>query len=222
MSPGLAVIAAAIDAVDFDTHPYCVLVARVDQDVGNFRRASEASLGHRHRQSIPAFAAIVRAIDPGLLGAREHRVRIGRMEGRRPDLFAFHRRFDPFPRRAVVFASIKSRLGTGEQVMGIVRRNGERANLYFAGLGIERQLHPAAPPMVAAVRTEPYARAYRSYADCKVVRHWPWTSREVGRFDLVPTLATGSATSQISIRSLRAALLGMLQCGRIRDPDRRA
>src|ERR1700730_6901129 len=105
MFPGLAVIATAIDTVDFDTHPYGALVARVDQDIGNFWRASQASLGHRHRQSIPALAAIVGAINPGLLGAREHRVRIRGMEGRRPDLFAFHRRLDPVPSRTVVFAS---------------------------------------------------------------------------------------------------------------------
>src|SRR5208282_6118746 len=120
MFPGLAVIATAIDPVDFDTHPYRALVTRIDQDIGNFWRASQASLGHRYRQSMPALAAIVRAVDPGLLGAREHRVRIGGMEGRRPDLLAFHRRVDPVPGRTVVFASIKSRLGTSEQVMRIV------------------------------------------------------------------------------------------------------
>src|SRR5215471_367790 len=120
MSPGLAVIATAIDSVDFDTHPYRALVTRIDQDIGNFWRASQASLGHRHRQSMPAPAAIVRAIDPGLLGAREHRVRVGGMKGRRPDLFAFHRRVDPLPSRAIVFASIKSRFGASEKVMRIV------------------------------------------------------------------------------------------------------
>src|SRR5208283_3076916 len=120
MFPGLAVIAAAIDAVYFDTHPYRALVARIDQDIGNFWRASQASFGHRHRQSMPTLAAIVGAVNPGLLGAREHRFRIGGMEGRRPDLFAFHRRVDPVPGRTVVFASIKSRLGTSEQVMRIV------------------------------------------------------------------------------------------------------
>src|ERR1700687_921744 len=121
MSPGLAVITAAIAAIDFDTHPYRALVARVDQDIGNFWRASQASHGHRHRQSIPALAAIAGAINPGLLGAREHRVGIRGMEGRRPDLFAFHRRLNPVPSRTVVFASIKSSLGTSEQVMRIVR-----------------------------------------------------------------------------------------------------
>src|SRR5258708_38765094 len=120
MFPGLAVIAAAIDAVDFDTHPYRALVARIDQDIGNFWRASQASLGHRHRQSMPALAAIDRAIDPGLLGARAYRVRICGMEGRGPDLFAFHRRVDPVPDRTLVFASIKSRLGTSEEAMRIV------------------------------------------------------------------------------------------------------
>src|SRR5260370_41663016 len=108
MFPGLAVVAAAIDAVDFDTHPYRALVARIDQDIGNFWRASQASLGHRHRQSMPALVAIVRAIDPGLLGAREYRVRIGGVEGRRPDLFAFHRRGDPEPPRTRVFALLSS------------------------------------------------------------------------------------------------------------------
>src|SRR5580704_15896604 len=170
--PRLAVIATAIDAVDFDTHPYGVLVTRIDQDVGNFWRASEASLGHRHRQSMPALAAIVRSVDPGLLGAREHRVGIGGMESRRPDLFALHRRVDPIPARTILFASIEPRFGAGEEVMRIVGRNGECADLYFAGLGIERQLHPAATPMVAAVRAEPYSSTYRSHADCKVVRHW--------------------------------------------------
>src|ERR1700730_35437 len=117
MFPGLAIIAAAVDPVDFDTHPYRALVARIDQDIGNFWRARQAPLGHRHRQSMPALAAIVRAVDPGLLGAREHRVRIGGMESRRPDLFAFHRRVDPVPGRTIVFASIESRFGTREEVM---------------------------------------------------------------------------------------------------------
>src|SRR5580700_11376876 len=120
MFPGLAVIATAVDSVDFDTHPYGALVPRIDQDVGDFWRASQASLGHWHRQSMPALAAIVRSVDPGLLGAREHRVRIGGMESRRPDLFAFHRRVDPVPGRTIVFASIESRFGTREQVMRIV------------------------------------------------------------------------------------------------------
>src|ERR1700688_1387619 len=120
MSPGLAVIAAAIDPVDFDAHPYGALVTRIDQDVGNFWRASKASRGHRHRQSMPALTAIVRAVDPGLLGAGEHRVRLGGREGRRPDLLAFHRRVDPVPGRTIVFASIKSRFGASEEVMRIV------------------------------------------------------------------------------------------------------
>src|ERR1700674_4021902 len=134
MLPGLAVVAAAIHAVDFDTHPYGALVARIDQDIGNLWRASKASLGHRHRQSMQALAAIVRAIHPGLLGARKHRVSITGMKSLRPNLFAFHRRFDPVPGGTVVFASIKSRLGTGEQVMRIVGGKCERANLYFTGL----------------------------------------------------------------------------------------
>src|SRR3984957_17519203 len=120
MLPRLAVIATAIDPVDFDTHPYRALVTRIDQNIGNFWRASQASLGHRHRQSMPALTAIVRAVDPGLLGAREDRVRIGGVEGRRPDLSAFHRRTDPVPGRTIVFATIKSRFGTGEQMMRIV------------------------------------------------------------------------------------------------------
>src|SRR5260370_42273188 len=109
MFPGLAVIAAAIDAVDFDTHPYRALVARIDQDIGNFWRASQASLGHRHRQSMPALAAIDRAIDPGLLAARQYRARICRMEGRGPDLFAFHRPVAPAPTPTRGFPSLKSR-----------------------------------------------------------------------------------------------------------------
>src|ERR1700674_5087300 len=121
MFPGLAVIATAIDPVDFDTHPYRALVTRIDQDIGNFWRASQASLGHRHRQSMPALTAIVRAVDPGLLGAREHRVRIGGMEDRRQELFASHRRVDPVPSRTIVFASIKSRFGASQEVMRIVR-----------------------------------------------------------------------------------------------------
>src|SRR5271169_5130719 len=120
MFPGLAVIATAIDPVDFDTHPYRALVTRIDQNIGNLWRARQASLGHRHRQSMPALTAIVGAVDPGLLGPREHRVRIGRMESSRPDLFAFHRRVDAAPGRTVVFASIKSRFGTGEELMRIV------------------------------------------------------------------------------------------------------
>src|ERR1700683_3789922 len=120
MFPRLAVIATAIDPVDFDTHPYRALVTRIDQDIGNLWRAGQASLGHRHRQSMPALTAIVRTIDPGLLGAREHRVRIGRMEGRGPDLFAFHRRVEPVPGRTIVLASIESRFRTGQEVMGIV------------------------------------------------------------------------------------------------------
>src|SRR5271157_3288762 len=111
MLPGLAVIAAAIDAVDFDTYSYGALVTRIDQDVGYFWRASEASRGHRHRQSMPALAAIVRAIDPGLLSAREHRVGIGGMESRRPDLFALHRRVDPIPARTIIFASVEPSFG---------------------------------------------------------------------------------------------------------------
>src|ERR1700689_2986822 len=109
MLPGLAVIATAIDPVDFDTHPYRALVTRIDQDIGNLWRASQASLGHRHRQSMPALTAIVRTIDPAPLGARGHRVRIGRMEGRGTDLFAFHGRVDPVPVRTIVLASIESR-----------------------------------------------------------------------------------------------------------------
>src|SRR5579862_489079 len=113
MLPRLTVIATTIYPVDFDTHPYRALVARIDQDVGDFGRAGEASLGHRHRQSMPALAAIVGAIDPRLLGAREHRIGIGGMKGRRPDLFAFHRRVDPVPRRTIIFASIEPRFGAG-------------------------------------------------------------------------------------------------------------
>src|SRR5271170_1631593 len=120
MLPRLAVIATAVHAIDFDTHPYRALVTRIDQDVGYFWRASEASRGHRHRQSMPALAAIVRAIDPGLLGAREHRVGIGGMEGGRPDLFALHRRVDPVPARTIILAPIKPRFGAGEKVMRIV------------------------------------------------------------------------------------------------------
>src|SRR5208337_4847392 len=121
MFPRLAVVATAIDAVDFDAHPDGTLVTRIDQDVGDLWRAREASLSHRHRQSMPALAAIVGAIDSGLLGTCEHRVGIGGMEGRRPDLFALHRRVDPVPTRTIVFASIKPRFGAGEEVMRIVR-----------------------------------------------------------------------------------------------------
>jgi hypothetical protein len=52
-----------------------------------------------------------------------------------------------------------------------MRRDAERANLNFAGFRMKRQIHLAAPPMITAVRTEPHARADRSYANRKWVRH---------------------------------------------------
>src|SRR5882762_1805975 len=89
----------------------------------------------------------------------------------RPDLNSVHRRFDQFPVRAIVIAAIQPRLGSGENPMRIVWRHGEAPNLDLTGLSMERQLHPAAPPMLPGIGAMPYAFADRAHTDRKLRRH---------------------------------------------------
>src|SRR5437660_1427341 len=111
MRPGFAVVARAIDAIDLDADPNGFLVARIDDDVSDFRRAREASLRHRNPKLFPGLAAIARTIDRGMLGAEENRVGVARMKRDRPNLPAAGGRFDQLPLRAVVFAVIEAGLG---------------------------------------------------------------------------------------------------------------
>jgi hypothetical protein len=85
--------------------------------------------------------------------------------------------------------------------------------LYFAGLGIEWQLHPAAPPVLATVRAEPYSRAYRSNADRKVVRHWIGASHPLHEVRFHP-----DASDRIGEKS---NLNHVIECGAWRAPFRR-
>src|ERR1700730_219195 len=55
--------------------------------------------------------------------------------------------------------------------MRAVRRKRQRANLDFAGLGVEGQIHLAAPPMVAAIGTEPHTGAHRPHTDRELLSH---------------------------------------------------
>src|SRR5580693_7358307 len=55
--------------------------------------------------------------------------------------------------------------------MRVVRRKRQRANLNFAGFGMEGEIHLAAPPMVAAVRTKPHAGAHCANTDRELLSH---------------------------------------------------
>src|SRR5208282_6791605 len=76
-----------------------------------------------------------------------------------------------FKARAVVHASIQAGFGAGVYLMRVVRRKRQRANLDLAGLGVKRQRHLAAPPMIAAVGAEPHASADRSHTDRELLSH---------------------------------------------------
>ena len=55
--------------------------------------------------------------------------------------------------------------------MRVVRRKRERANLNFARFRMKRQIHLAAPPMVAAIGAEPHACAHRAHTNSELFSH---------------------------------------------------
>ena len=171
MAPGVATVAAAVHAVDLDAHPNRARVARIEYDVGDLGRSGEALLGDRDRKPLPSLAAIERAEHRRRLGAGIDDRGVLRMNRDRPNLHPVHRRRHQFKARAVVHASIQAGFGARVHLMRIVRRKRQRANLDFAGLGVKRQRHLAAPPMVAAVGAEPHAGADRSHTDRELLSH---------------------------------------------------
>jgi hypothetical protein len=52
-----------------------------------------------------------------------------------------------------------------------MRRNRQRANLDFTGFMMKWQRHFAAPPMITAVRAEPYPSTNGSYTYRESLRH---------------------------------------------------
>src|SRR5579875_3367517 len=135
--PTVATVAAAEDTVDFDAGPDVVRIARVGHNVGDLGWAGEAFFDDIDPQLFPTPAAVPGTVDAGRFGAGENYLRIGGMPRHRPDLPALHRRRHQLPRHAVVFAAIQAHFGAGQNMMGVVRRYGQRANLDLARFGVK-------------------------------------------------------------------------------------
>src|SRR5216683_2631511 len=133
----------------------------------------EASIypGDVNRQLFKFFAAIGRSINSGWLGANENDVRVGRMPGHGPDLRPVHRRIKHLPVRPVIIAAIYAGLGARQQVMRVMRRDGEVPNLNFSRHRMEGDVHLAPSPMLAAVGAVPDALTNRSNANRKSLCH---------------------------------------------------
>src|ERR1700683_2257457 len=204
MSPGLAVVAAAVDAIDLDADPDGFLVARIYNDVGDLGCSGQASLGDRNRELLPGSSSIRGSENCGRLSPEKKYVGIVGMKRNRPNLFSVGWRLNHVPLRAVIFAQIEAALGAGQQVRRIMRRDGERSNLNLTGLGVEGKLHPAAAPMIAAVGAEPNSGANRADTNREILIH----RHDLSMLSQGIASTISDARSRLSNRAYRADARG--------------
>src|SRR5260370_3230827 len=171
MLPSVSAVEASIYAVDLDREPYRARVARIDRDVRHLRRTGEAFLRDVNGQLFKFLAAIGRTINSGWLGANENDVRVGRMPSHGPDLRPVHRRIKHLPVRPVIITAIYAGLGARQQVMRVMRRDGEGPNLNFSRHRMEGDVHLSRSPMLTAVGARPDALTNRSNPHPKSLCH---------------------------------------------------
>jgi hypothetical protein len=136
LRPRVAAVQAPEDAVDLDAGPHDARVVLVDEHSRDERLPDGAFGGCRHVEPLPRSSAVARAIDTGRPGSREDCLRIGGIDGQRPDRGQIAGGSDALPGRAAVVRREQARVAGGQDPRGSPGKTASAWMRLFSGKGL--------------------------------------------------------------------------------------